>query len=61
MVIPLGAPEVADLVHHRFEPVVLASGSSPLMRMNRLSSSSIVSCLVNFVTLSTSCTVLRTS
>jgi hypothetical protein len=22
MVIPLGAPEVADLVHHRFEPVV---------------------------------------
>jgi hypothetical protein len=61
MVIPLGAPEVAHLIDHCFEPLYIACGSSPLLRMNRLSSPSIVSRLVILVTSSPSCAVLRTS
>jgi hypothetical protein len=39
----------------------IACGSSPLLRTNRPSSPSIVSCLVILVTSSPSCAVLRTS
>jgi hypothetical protein len=61
MVIPFGAPEVAHLIHHCFEPMYITCGSSPLLRTNRLSSPSIVSCLVILVTSYPSCVVLRTS
>jgi hypothetical protein len=61
MVIPFGAPEVAHLIDQGLEPVYMACGSSPWLRMNRPSSPSIVSHLVILVTSSPSCAVFSTS
>jgi hypothetical protein len=61
MVIPLGAPEVVDLVDHRLEPVVHCLCLLSFVENESTEFSLDRSRLVILVTLSPSCAVLRTS